>query len=166
MTDEIPGHKDIELIKSHLPHMPILWEGKASVLELKEADYNWQQMEWWAFYFEYKFQSILNSKLQFPGDKFDRVNFDLKGEINWDLKAKAIKSDDHKVILNDREAMEKSIQQHGFHGEIIALCDVEYNDTNRSFQQWHTALKGGPSNYEKERKQGHQCLAIEKQKQN
>ena len=77
----------------------------------------------------------------------------MKGEINWDLKAKAIKSDDHKVILNDRAAMEDSIARHGFHGEIIALCDVEYNDINRSFQRWHSELKGGLSKYEKERKQ-------------
>ena len=76
-----------------------------------------------------------------PGEKFDQVNFDLKGEINWDLKAKAIKSDDHKVILNDREAMEASIARHGYHGEVIALCDVEYNDINRSFQKWHSELK-------------------------
>jgi len=75
----------------------------------------------------------------------------LKGAINWDLKAKAIKSDDQKVILNDKSAMEQSIENDGFHGEIIALCDVEYNDVNRSFQKWHNELKGGKSNYELER---------------
>lgn len=153
MANAIIGASDIELIKSDLLKMPILWEGKACVLELKEANYNWKQMEWWAFYFEHKFQSIFKLTFQFPGEKFDRVNFDLKGEINWDLKAKAIKSDDHKVILNDREAMEASIARHGFHGEIIALCDVEYNDINRSFQKWHSELKGGLSKYEKERKE-------------
>ena len=100
-------------------------------------------MEWWAFYFEWKVKNILNDKFQFAGDRFDNVSFDLKGTINWDLKAKAIKSDDHKVILNDCVAMEQSIENHGFHGEIIALCDVEYNDLDRSFQKWHTELKGG-----------------------
>lgn len=99
MANAIIGASDIELIKSDLLKMPILWEGKACVLELKEANYNWKQMEWWAFYFEHKFQSIFKLTFQFPGEKFDRVNFDLKGEINWDLKAKAIKSDDHKVIF-------------------------------------------------------------------
>ena len=153
MSESIKGTGDIMHIKSRLADMPIIWEGKSSVLELKEADYNWRQMEWWAFYFEYKFQSIFKSAFQFPGEKYDRVGFDLKGEINWDLKAKAIKSDDHKVILNDREAMDASIANHGFHGEIIALCDVEYNDVNRSFQNWHAELKGGLSKYEKERKQ-------------
>jgi hypothetical protein len=93
----------------------------------------------------------LGGKFQFPGDRFDTVGFDLKGAINWDLKAKAIKSDDHKVILNDCAAMEQSIEKHGFHGEIIALCDVEYNDLDRSFQKWHIELKGGKSEYEFER---------------
>ena len=153
MSNEIIGANDIDMIKSDLSKMPVLWEGKACVLELKEADYNWRQMEWWAFYFEHKFQSIFKSTFQFPGEKYERVHFDMKGEINWDLKAKAIKSDDHKVILNDRAAMEDSIARHGFHGEIIALCDVEYNDINRSFQRWHSELKGGLSKYEKERKQ-------------
>jgi len=33
-----------------------------------------------------------------------------------------------------------------------ALCDVEYNDVNRTFQTWHSELKGGLSAYEKERR--------------
>jgi len=143
--------KDIKILQTELLKLPKFWDGKLCVLELKEADYNWRQMEWWAFYFEWKAKSILNDKFQFSGDRFDNVTFDLKGAINWDLKAKAIKSDDHKVILNDRLAMEQSIDSHDFHGEIIALCDVEYNDHDRSFQKWHTELKGGKSAYEIER---------------
>jgi len=142
---------DIEILKTNLSRLPKFWDGKTCVLELKEANYNWRQMEWWAFYFEWKVKNILNDKFQFSGDRFDNVTFDLKGAINWDLKAKAIKSDDHKVILNDCVAMEQSIENHGFHGEIIALCDVEYNDLDRSFQKWHTELKGGKSAYEIER---------------
>jgi hypothetical protein len=143
--------KDIDILKANLVNLPRFWDGKTCVLELKEADYNWRQMEWWAFYFEYKVKNLLADKFTFPGDRYDNVSFDLKGEINWDLKAKAIKSDDHKVILNDKSAMEQSIEKLGFHGEIIALCDVEYNDNDRSFQKWHTELKGGKSTYEMER---------------
>ena len=33
----------------------------------------------------------------------------------------------------------------------MALCDVEYNDVNRTFQKWHSELKGGLSKYEKDR---------------
>ena len=143
---------DIQSFKSKLLDLPIAWEGKASILELKEADYNWRQMEWWAFYFEYKVKHLLKGVCSVPGDKFDRVEFDLKTQINWDIKARAIKSDDSGVILNDTSAMEQSIEAHGFHGEIIGLCDVEYNDIDRSFQHWHSELKGGLSEYEKRRR--------------
>jgi len=142
---------DIDILKANLINVPKYWDGKSCVLELKEADYNWRQMEWWAFYFEYKVKNILVDKFTFPGDRYDNVTFDLKGLINWDLKAKAIKSDDHKVILNDKSAMEQSIEKTGYHGEIIALCDVEYNDLDRGFQKWHNELKGGKSKYELER---------------
>ena len=142
---------DITTLQKNLLKIPKFWDGKTCVLELKEADYNWRQMEWWAFYFEYKVRKILQSKFQFPGDRFDNVCFDLKGNINWDLKASAIKTHNQKIILNDKEAMDKSIKQDGFHGEIIGLCDVVYNDNDRSFQKWHTELKGGKSNYELDR---------------
>ncbi|MDR3199451.1 MAG: hypothetical protein LBU34_16400 [Planctomycetaceae bacterium] len=144
-------NNDIEILKTNLPDIPKVWDGKSCILELKEAGYQWKQMEWWAFYFEYQFKKLFADKFSFPGDKFDNVFFDLRGVINWDLKAKAIKSDDHKVILNDKSAMKQSIKKDKFHGEIIALCDVEYNDINRTFQRWHTELKGGKSKYEQAR---------------
>ncbi|GIV29162.1 MAG: hypothetical protein KatS3mg028_0228 [Bacteroidia bacterium] len=143
--------KDICLLKKHLAHLPTHWDGKSCVLELKEADYNWRQMEWWAFYFEYKCMQMLKNIFEIPGEKYNNVVFDLKGKINWDFKASAIKTDNHKIILNDCSAMIDSIKEHQYHGEIIALCDVEYNDINRSFQKWHTELKGGKSKYENER---------------
>lgn len=34
------------------------------------------------------------------------------------------------------------------HELIIALSDVEYNDSDRTFQKWHQKLKGGKSEYE------------------
>ena len=71
--------------------------------------------------------------------------------INWDMKTHAIKSDNHKIILNDKVAINKSIKEFGCHGLILALVDVEYNDNNRSFQKWHKKLKGGLSAYEKRR---------------
>ena len=143
---------DINNFKFSLSNLPTSWEGKPCVLELKEVNYNWRQMEWWAFYFEFKAKLHLEGVCTIPGDKYDRVEFDLKTHINWDLKARAIKSDDRRVILNDKSAMEQSIQENGFHGEIIALCDVEFNDEDRSFQKWHTELKGGLSKYEVHRR--------------
>ncbi len=143
--------EDIKVLKRQLKNLPKLWEGKKCVLELKEADYNWRQMEWWAFYFEFLCRSRLNGLFEIPGETFGTVTFDAKREINWDFKAKAIKSDDHRAILNDKKAMLQSVQKHGVHGVMIAMCDVEYNDVNRTFQKWHAELKGGLSKYERER---------------
>ncbi len=143
--------EDIKVLKRQLKNLPKLWEGKKCVLELKEADYNWRQMEWWAFYFEFLCRSRLNGLFEIPGETFGTVTFDAKREINWDFKAKAIKSDDHRAILNDKKAMLQSVEKHGAHGVMIAMCDVEYNDVNRTFQKWHAELKGGLSKYERER---------------
>ncbi len=144
--------KDIANAKTALASLPREWEGKKSVLELKAADYNWRQMEWWAFYFEHLCHQRLGKTFQIPGERFGTVAFDLRGSVNWDLKAKAIKSDAHKCILNDCSATDASIAKYGEHGVLIALCDVEYNDVNRTFQKWHSKLKGGLSDYEKERR--------------
>jgi len=143
--------EDIKVLKRQLKNLPKLWDGKKCILELKEADYNWRQMEWWAFYFEFLCRSRLNGLFEIPGETFGTVTFDAKREINWDFKAKAIKSDDHRAILNDKKAMLQSVEKHGAHGVMIAMCDVEYNDVNRTFQKWHAELKGGLSKYERER---------------
>ncbi|MDR3290091.1 MAG: hypothetical protein LBT02_02290 [Rickettsiales bacterium] len=144
--------QDILIIKNSLKSLEKKWDGKKAILELKQANYNWRQMEWIGWYFEYKCKELLKGCFT-EGDKYNSIVFDIKRTINWDLKSKAIKSDEHKVILNDREAMELSIKDNKYHGEIIALCDVKYNDVDRSFQKWHTELKGGKSDYELEREQ-------------
>lgn len=142
---------DIQKAKAALKNIPTVWEGKACVLELKQADYNWRQMEWWAFYFEYLCRTKLSADFEIPGEKLGTTTFDAKRTINWDFKAKAIKSDDHRVILNDKSATLKSLEKEGAHGVMMAMCDVEYNDENRSFQKWHAELKGGLSKYEQRR---------------
>lgn len=144
--------KDIANAKSLLGDLPLAWDGKQSILELKEANYHWKQMEWWAFYFEHLCRQRLQGAFEIPGERLGTVVFDLKGCVNWDMKAKAIKSDDHRCILNDCSAIESSVAKHGEHGVIIALCDVEYNDSDRTFQKWHSELKGGLSAYEKKRR--------------
>lgn len=143
--------EDIEIIKNNIISIPKNWDGKTSILELKEANYNWKQMEWWAFYFEFKCYDLLKGEFKIPGDKFGNVKFDMKRNINWDLKAAAIKSHNFNIILNDVDAMNLSVEKNKYHGELIGLCDVEYNDADRSFQKWHTELKGGMSKYEEGR---------------
>ena len=65
--------EDIAKAKKALATLPRVWEGKKSVLEMKEADYNWRQMEWWAFYFEHLCHQRLAGVFQIPGERFGTV---------------------------------------------------------------------------------------------
>lgn len=143
---------DVAKAKRALAKLPCEWDGKKCVLELKEAGAIWRHPEWWAYFFEYLCFARLADAFKIPGERIGRTTFDLKGSVNWDLKAKAIKSDKHDCILNDKTATNSSIEKYGEHGVMIALCDVEYNDESRTFQKWHSRLKGGLSKFEKERR--------------
>ena len=147
-----PGFSsDVAVAKSALADLPVNWDGKAAVLALKGANGRWRDMEWFGFYFEYLCELRLQGQFTIPGERFGTTTFDLKRSVNWDLKSSAIKPGPHRVILNDKSAMQQSVRENGEHGFIMALCDVEYNDASRSFQRWHTELKGGLSAYEQER---------------
>lgn len=142
---------DIAAAKSALAGIAPCWDGKTCITEMKDAGCRqWRQMEWFGFYFEFLCNQRLGNEFAVPGDRYGTAAtacFDAKGAINWDFKAKAIKSDDHRSILNDKAAVDESVRKHGAHGVIIALCDVDYNDENRSFQKWHDELKGKKSKY-------------------
>lgn len=138
---------DVQSAVEVLAGVETTWEGRDSVLRLKEADFHWRQMEWWAFYFEFLCRKLTEVGYQFPGDRYCNTTFDTKRQLNWDLKAKAIKTDSQSAILNDQDAMRASVKDFGEHGVLVALCDVEYNDEDRSFQKWHDELKGKPSQY-------------------
>lgn len=145
-------HKDVVLLQGTLKSLPTKWDGKQAILKLKDIDYQWRQMEWMAWYFEALCREALPpAGFAIPGKKYGRVEFDSFYSINWDMKVSAIKSDSHRVILNDQKAVDASLESYGCHGIILALVDVEYNDENRSFQKRHSQLKGGLSDYEKQR---------------
>jgi len=120
---------------------------------MKDRDFQWKQMEWWAFYFEMLCHDRLREVLRMPGDTDGRCTWDGTGHINWDFKAKAIKTDSHSLILNDKSSMDASIEKHNEHGLLICLCDVEYNDKERTFQRWRESLQGGKSDYQVRREQ-------------
>ncbi len=144
--------KDVEIAIDALRGMPVNWDARQSILQLKDANFQWRQMEWIGFYFEFLCRDLLkDTDFTIPGHKYRNVEFDCFRSINWDLKASAIKSDNHRIILNDKIAIEESLKKYGCHGVILALLDVDYNDESRSFQLWHTELKGGLSSYERDR---------------
>lgn len=150
----MPGFsEDVALLRERASRFPIEWDGRSCTLEMKEHGGRWRDMEWIGWYFEYLCRLHFKEVLTMPSERCRRCRFDGFRSVNWDFKAKAIKSDDHRAILNDKDSMDLSIDRYGAHGLVLALLDVEYNDENRAFQRWHTKLKGGKSQYELQREQ-------------
>lgn len=144
-----------ELGKS-LKQLPVFWDGRMAIAEMRDAGYpHWKQMEWVGFYFQFLCDTKLPPIMRIPGPRYGRVEFDGFSEIPWDFKAhpnKNAKGQDNKsVIVNDRVAIAEAIKQFGGAGLILAVGNAEYNDEDRSFQIWHQELKGGLSDYEKQR---------------
>lgn len=135
-----------------LKGIPVHWDGRKSILEMKEEGFNqWKQMEWIGFYFQFLCEKFLRNILMVPGPKYGNAKFDGFKEIPWDFKAHAINTSSHQIIVNDSEATANAIRDYGAVGLILALGEVKYNDDKRTFQKWHEALKGGKSRYELER---------------
>ena len=89
--------------------------------------------------------------IKIPGTEYGNVKFDGFKIIPWDFKAHTINTSNHKIIVNDSVATSKGIEQFGSVGLILAMGEVKYNDDERTFQKWYEKLKGGKSDYEKER---------------
>lgn len=135
-----------------LKNIPRDWDGRKSILEMKNYNYpHWRQMEWIGFYFQFLCERYLSGVMKIPGLKYGRVEFDAFKDIPWDFKSHAINSGSHKIIVNDSEATANGIEDYGAVGLILALGKVLYNDENRIFQKWHEELKGGKSQYVKDR---------------
>ncbi|HOK08620.1 MAG TPA: hypothetical protein PLT82_04335 [Candidatus Hydrogenedens sp.] len=145
--------KTAEQIGEKLSMIPKIWDGKKSILEMKNAGYtHWKQMEWIGFYFQFLCEKYLSDFMkQIPGPKYGNVRFDGFKDIPWDFKAHAMNTSIHQIIVNDSEAIANGIKDYGAVGLILAVGKVLYNDENRTFQKWHEALKGGLSEYSIER---------------
>lgn len=128
---------------------PKIWDGKKCILELKDIDYQWRQMEWIGFYFEYIAGKILKANIKGEvGPRINNTKFDYKNEYIWDFKAHVLNSTSHPwAILNDIENVTYCIDNLGGIGYIVALGNAEY-DNNEEFKQFHDALKGKKSDYE------------------
>ncbi len=142
----------LAILKTSLPKKI---DGKDAILELKEADYQWRQMEWIGWYFEYKLHTILTQRLQGDfGPAFGNTTFDYQKKFVWDFKAHPCKNPkgllNNSMILNDREAIDHCIQEHNGIGFIVVYGNADF-DTTGEFKAWHDALKGGNSAYERER---------------
>jgi len=148
--------KLIEQLEKLLAQIPPKWDGRKAILEMRDASYpHWKQMEWIGFYFQFLCDKKLPPLMKIPGPKYGRVEFDGFSEIPWDFKAHPEKNangqDNKNVIVNDTLAIVEAIRQYGGAGLILAAGNAKYNDKDRRFQIWHQELKGGLSNYEKQR---------------
>ena len=130
-------------------------DGKQAILELKEVDYQWRQMEWIGWYFEHVVSQLLRKTIGgSKGPQYGRTTFDYFRNYVWDIKAHPILNADgslnEPMVLNDKEAIEKCIEEHSGLGFIVINGHADF-DTSGDFKTWHDALKGGVSRYEKER---------------
>lgn len=135
-------------IGEKLKTLPKKWDGRRSIIEMRESNYpQWKQMEWIGFYFQFLCEKSLSSVMQIPGPKYGNVNFDAFKEIPFDFKSHAMNTSSHQIIVNDSKAIGEGIKDYGAVGLILALGKVLYNDDDRTFQKWHEELKGGMSDY-------------------
>lgn len=138
-----------------LSNFPFHWDGKDCILELKKADFQWKQMEWMGFYFEYLCNIRLQPPFEIPGPKYGRVKFDAFWNFPWDFKAHSatnrVGAKQHQVIVNDKTAIHSALAEYGKFGLIVAICEAKFNDEDRAFKVWHDELKGEQSDYERDR---------------
>lgn len=127
------------------------WDGREAILELQENDYQWRQMEWIGWYFEFRGRTALIKDLGgTTGPQFGNTQFDYKLKHVWDLKAHPTNTSSRWMILNDKEAIESCIAVHGGVGFVVAIGTAAF-DLSGTFKDWHDDLKGGTSAYEAER---------------
>lgn len=133
-------------------------DGREAVRELKDAEYNWKQMEWQGWYFEYKaFEGLERELGGGVGPTFGSTEFDYQRDFVWDLKAHSTTTpsgnERRDMYLNDKTAIEECLRENDGIGFIVAQGDPEYDDEDRSFYHWHQELKGGKSDYVKRREE-------------
>ena len=133
--------------------MPMHWDGKKCILEMKENKGRWKDMEWIGFYFEYWCSRNLKGVMEMPcSKKYGNVSFDGYLNIPWDFKSHAIQlGKKDRIIVNDLQAIKKAIKDFGCVGLIIASGPVVYEKEDE-FKKWHAEQKGKETKYVKKRK--------------
>jgi len=140
-----------EIVAPLVSKIPKNWDGKNAILEMKEEGARWKDLEWMGFYFESLCKKFLAELLEIPySKKYGNTSFDGFFRVPWDFKVHAYESG-KEVIINDSQAVSSAIKEHGCVGLIVAIANVQYDNTNRDFYNWHQKLKGKISDYVKKR---------------
>lgn len=147
MTMEEEGRQVAGILTGQVPRD---WDGKRCILEMREAGSgDWKQMEWIGFYFEFKARQVLIPKIGGDiGPVYGRTKFDYKLNYVWDFKVHP-QQPGKWAYMNDTEAVDSCIQDHGGIGWLIACGRSAYDDFGE-FKAWHDRLKGEKSKYEQE----------------
>ncbi len=104
----------VERLQTASRNMPKVWDGRSSILEMKEGgSTQWKQMEWMGFYFEFLCETHFDDIIDMPGKKYRNTEFEAFREISWDFKAHAANTTNHTVITNDAEAIANTINDYG-----------------------------------------------------
>ena len=129
--------------------MPKVWDGRGSILEMRDAGFEyWRQEEWIEFYFKFLCQKHFAGIIDMPGKKYDNTEFDAFREISWDFKVDSVDPGAYSVTANDAEAVADTITDYGSYGMIVAIGDMEYDDKETSFKKWHDEIRGRVSKYD------------------
>lgn len=142
----------VEKLQNASRNIPKVWDGRSAILEMRDGgSTQWRQMEWMGFYFEFLCETRFEGIIDIPGKRYGNTTFDAFREISWDFKAHAANTTRHDVVTNDVEAIKNTLSDYEYYGMILAIGEVEYNDEERTFKQWHDQLKEGVSKYETNR---------------
>ena len=153
-TAEAEGAALVEALRRGLPDH---WDGRASILEMRESgSTQWRQMEWAGFYFEEKVRELLNEAhptppVGGPRVRFGSTVFDYASATRvWDAKAHTAMrvllpdgepyrdSKDAVSWLNDARAMRECVELQGL-GFLVAE-GLSGLDATGEFKEWHKAL--------------------------
>ena len=125
------------------------WDGKKSIVEMRDANArHWRQMEWIGWYFQWKAFQLLTSAIGGgAGPRYSTSDFDYSRDCVWDFKAHVSNAGKPWAILNDANAIEGCIAEHGSVGFIIAAGPAFYNDVQQTFKTWHNSIMEKQSKY-------------------
>lgn len=139
----------VEKLRLASQNMPKVWDGRESILEMKDAGFKyWRHTEWMDFYFKFLCQKYFTEIIDLPGKKYGLTEFDAFSEISWDFKVDAIDPGTYSVYANDGEAIADTLRDYNYYGIILAIGNMEYDDEKTSFKKWHDELRGKVSKYD------------------
>ena len=129
--------------------MPKVWDGRKSILEMKDVDFeHWRQMEWIDSYFKFLCQKYFADIIDMPGKRYNITKFDAFCEISWDFKVDSVDGGAYSVTANDAEAIADTISDYGSYGMIVAIGDIKCDDKETSFKKWHDKIIGRVSKHD------------------